>query len=233
MLDGKTVLAVICARGGSKGLPRKNLRLLGGKPLIAWSIEAGRRSRHIDRLILSSEDEEIMATARAWGCEVPFRRPAALAGDESWIGDVLIHALDALDAPFDYLVLLQPTSPLRSAEDIDACLRICHETGAPACASVTEPAKSPYFCYAMEPGGRLVPLFAAHHLAHRRQDVPPAWVLNGAVFVSTVAAFRATRDFFKSEVAGHVMPPERSIDIDSESDLRQAERILAETLMPA
>ena len=135
MIDGRSVLAIIPARGGSKGVPRKNIRPLGGKPLIAWTIEAAHRSAWIDRLILSSEDQEIIDTACAWGCDVPFVRPAELARDCTPGIDPVLHALKQLPS-FDLVVLLQPTSPLRSAADIDRCIERCQRGGAPA--AVTE-----------------------------------------------------------------------------------------------
>ena len=149
MIHGKKVLALIPARGGSKGLPRKNVLLLGGRPLLAWSILAARGSAHVDRIVVSSEDREIIETAREWGAEVPFVRPAELARDETSGMDVVLHALDQAGQGFDYVVLVQPTSPLRTPQDIDACLERCLETGAPACVSVCEPAKSPHWMYTL------------------------------------------------------------------------------------
>src|SRR5262249_46947636 len=125
MIGSSRVLAIITARGGSKGLPGKNIIDLGGKPLLAWSIEAAHRARHVDRLILSSEDDDIIAVAKKFGCEVPFRRPREFATDAAMIDPVLTHALDHLDEAFDYLVLLQPTSPLRTAADIDGPIKLC------------------------------------------------------------------------------------------------------------
>jgi CMP-N,N'-diacetyllegionaminic acid synthase len=115
MINGKTILGIIPARGGSKGIPRKNLIIFGGKPLMAWTIEAGLQSHYIDRLILSSEDEEIIAVAREWGCEVPFIRPAELSRDDTPGIEPVIHAIKTLKTSYDYIILLQPTSPLRSA----------------------------------------------------------------------------------------------------------------------
>ena len=172
MIEGRSILAVIPARGTSRGLPGKNTLLAGGKPVIAWSIEAAQASRYVDRVILSSEDEEIMEMARQWNCEVPFARPPELATDAARIEDALLHALDTIVETYDYLVLLQPTSPLRSAEDIDRCLEICQRTGAPACVSVSEPRRSPYWMYRVEDDGRMEPLFDDGPEIHRRQDLP-------------------------------------------------------------
>nr|HPK54819.1 acylneuraminate cytidylyltransferase family protein [Smithellaceae bacterium] len=117
MIQGKTVLAIIPARGGSKGIPRKNITNLAGKPLIAWTIEEAKKSKYIDRLILSSEDNEIIQVAKEWGCEVPFIRPRELAEDDTLGIEPVLHALNTIKKKYDYVVLLQPTSPLRSVDD--------------------------------------------------------------------------------------------------------------------
>jgi CMP-N,N'-diacetyllegionaminic acid synthase len=150
MINGKTILGIIPARGGSKGIPRKNLIIFGGKPLMAWTIEAGLQSHYIDRLILSSEDEEIIAVAREWGCEVPFIRPAELSRDDTPGIEPVIHAIKTLKTSYDYIILLQPTSPLRSAEDIDDCINYCIQAKAVSCVSVTVAQPSPYWMYTLD-----------------------------------------------------------------------------------
>jgi N-acylneuraminate cytidylyltransferase len=142
MIDNHSVLGVILARGGSKGLPRKNVRDLAGKPPIAWTIEAGQEAEYLDRLILSSDDDEIMAVAKEYGCEVPFRGPDVLAEDDTSSMDALLHALDQVET-YDYVVLLQPTSPLRTADDIDSTIARCHQNGGTACVTVIETDKPP------------------------------------------------------------------------------------------
>lgn len=228
MIDGKRVLAVITARGGSKGLPRKNVLEVGGKPMVAWSVEAGRQSRYVDRLILSSDDNEIIAAARAADCEVPFKRPDSLAGDAIPIQDVLIHALDNLAETFDYLVLLQATSPLRGAADIDGAIETCLRTGAPACVSVTTPGKPPYWMYHVDAEGRMERVVEPPAEANRRQQLPPVTVLNGAVYVVRVDWFRAERTFVTGETRAWVMPPERSVDVDTRLDLIFARALMAD-----
>lgn len=218
MIQGKRVLAVITARGGSKGVPRKNVRDLGGKPLIAWTIEAARSSQYLDRIILSSDDAEIIAAAKEWGCEVPFTRPAELARDETPGVEPVLHALTALQEQFDYVVLLQPTSPLRTAADIDGCLERCRELGAPACVSVTEPDKSPWWMYTLEENGRMRPLFPGDAAA-RRQDLPKVYALNGAVYAAERLWLERTRTFVTPETAAYLMPRARSLDIDTELDM--------------
>ncbi|MBF0137534.1 MAG: acylneuraminate cytidylyltransferase family protein [Magnetococcales bacterium] len=229
MIQGKRVLAVIPARGGSKGIPYKNICDLAGKPLLAWSIEAARACAYIDRCILSSEDAEIIATAQKWGCEVPFVRPMELARDESPTIPVLIHALDALAERYDYLVLLQVTSPLRDPADISACLEICERERAPACVTLVETHQNPQYMYRLDPVGHMAPILGPKSgTAHiRRQDLPKVYALNGAVCVARVAWLREHRTFLGDSTLGLVMPPERSLDIDTPLDLTLVRAVLA------
>ena len=225
MIQDKKVLAVIAARGGSKRLRRKNVLEAGGKPMVAWSIEAGQGSRYIDRLIVSTDDDEIMDIARRWNCDVPYRRPDGLAGDSARIEDALIHALDNIDDDFDFLILLQATSPLRTAADIDACLKFCDESGAPAAITVSEPMKSPYWMFRLDETGRMLPLIDGVNVPI--PDPPSTYVINGAVYVARVPWFRDQTKFFTAETLAYVMPPERSVDVDSEIDLLTARAILS------
>ncbi|TAN63278.1 MAG: acylneuraminate cytidylyltransferase family protein [Magnetospirillum sp.] len=227
MIGGLSVLALITARGGSKGLPGKNIRPLGGRPLVAWSIEQARAATLVDRVVISSDDPAIIAAAVAAGAEAPFIRPAALADDSASSADVAAHALGLLDRSYDLLVLLQPTSPLRSAADIDACIRrVAEDAGIPSCISVTPSAKSPYWMQTMDAEGRLSPLLEVP-AATRRQDLLPVYVPNGAVYAVRVEWFLERRAFVGAGSVGHVMPPERSVDIDTLLDFKFAEAVLA------
>ena len=226
MIGEARVLAVVAARGGSKGLPVKNLADVGGRPLIAWSIDAGRASRYIDRLILSTDDAAIAAAGRRLGCEVPFLRPAELASDDARIEDGLIHALDAVGESFDLLVLLQPTSPLRLGADIDGCIEQCAQGDTPACVSVCEPSNSPYWMVRLDAADRLSALYPDWFDSPRRQELPTVYAQNGAVYVARVPWFRRHRTFFAAETRGYVLPPERSVDVDSQLDLWLAEACL-------
>lgn len=223
MIKGKSVLAIIPARGGSKGVPRKNIRPLAGKPLIAWTIAAAQKSAYIDRLIMSSEDEEIIGVAKTWGCEAPFVRPAELARDETLGIEPVLHALDTLPG-YDYVVLLQPTSPLRETADIDGCIARCAEGDAPACVSVSPPVQHPYWTYRIDGEGCLSPLF--DNIPDRRQDLPAVYALNGAVYVARTADLRQTRDFLMPGAVAFVMPDARALDIDTPADLTIAECLL-------
>ena len=224
MIGGRSVLAVIPARGGSKGIPGKNIRAVGGKPLIAWTILAARASRHIDRLILSSDDPEIIDVARQFGCEVPFVRPAELATDEAPGTAPLVHALEAMPGA-DYAVLLQPTSPLRTGEDIDGCIALCADREAPSVVSVTRSEKHPAWMYKLDEG-RLRPVLGQVSESTRRQDLSPVYSLNGAIYVVAVEPFKRHHAILSEQTLGYPMPAERSIDIDTPLDLEIADFLL-------
>lgn len=225
MIDHRSVLAVVPARGGSKGVPGKNVRPLAGKPLIAWTIDEARKSRLIDRLVASSDDEGILAVARDHGCETPFVRPSELAGDDTPGVLPVLHAVEALPG-FDIVVLLQPTSPLRSVTDIDDCLRLLAEKGG-SVTTVTENSKSPYWMYRLGDGDRLQPILKDDEGPVRRQDAAPTYALNGAVYAVDVDWLLAERVMVKAgRTLGVRMPHERSVDIDTELDFAWAEFLI-------
>lgn len=217
MIGDRKVLALLTARGGSKGLPGKNIRKAGGKPLIAWSIEAARGAACVDRLVLSSDDEHIIEVARAHGCEVPFVRPAELATDAASSMDVVRHALDQLTG-FDVVVLLQPTSPLRTAADIDSACELLSRTGAPACVAVCPVDQSPYWMYTTDAGGRLHPLLDTPHRTAQRQRQPEVFIPNGALYVASIPWLKVSGSFMTTETVAYCMPRERSLDIDTAED---------------
>lgn len=229
MYNGKTVLGIIPARGKSKGVPRKNMKRLGGKPLIAWTIEESKKSRYLDRFILSSEDEEIMLFARYLGCDVPFVRPVELAQDDTPGIEPVLHALETLPERYDYVVLLQPTSPLRTKEDIDRCIELCVKQNASSCVSVTESDKSPYWMYVLNEIGKITPLLETEKRYNRRQDLPKVYTVNGAVYIAEVGWLLSNRSFMSNETHGYIMPRERSVDIDTELDFKFAEFLLQNT----
>jgi len=230
MINGRRVIGVIPARGGSKGLPGKNIRPLCGRPLIAWTIEAARASRYLDEIVLSSDDERIIAVARLWGCSAPFVRPAELAQDDSPSVDAVIHALSQLPG-YEYVVMLQPTSPLRTSSDIDACIELSEESGS-ASVSVTENPKSPYWMYTIDAYGRMHPVLSRPEGFHRRQDLPRTYLLNGAVYVSGSSRLQEVRSFIDSETVAYVMPHRRSTDIDTLDDFLACERSLKSACDP-
>ena len=223
MIDGLRVLALITARGGSKGLPGKNIRPAGGKPLLAWTVDAARGSRYCDRVVISTDDEAIAAAALAHGCEVPFMRPDDLATDTASSMDVVMHALQNLPG-FDLLLLLQPTSPLRNSADIDAACELLLARQAPACVSVTPARESPYWMYSVGPGQALKPVVELPAGITRRQDLPVAYSLNGAVYLARTSWLQDSRSFLTSQTVALVMPAERSLDIDTLEDFEAFSR---------
>lgn len=224
MINESRVLAIVVGRGGSKGLPRKNVRELAGKPLIAWSIEAAASSRLVDRTIVSTDDPEIADISRRWNGEVPFLRPAEMANDTAPIIDAILHATDNIAEKYRYVVLLQATSPLRLGSDIDGALIHCGKLKAPSCISIVQAPKARW-TMEMDTMGRLV---LPPDITTRRQDLPETYQPNGAIYIAELEWLRRHRDFYAPEAVGYVMPPERSVDIDTMLDFRMAQALLTD-----
>lgn len=221
-------LAVIPARGASKRIPGKNLRPLAGKALLLWTIDAARHARSLDRIVVSTDDQAIARFARKGGVEVPFLRPANLATDTSAMIEVIRHAVQQLEAggmAVKTVVTLQPTSPLRTAEDIDNAVELFATDPGRAVVSVSPVVPSPDWWVRIE-DGTAVPL-AGQWPSSRSQDLPPTYALNGAIFV-TPRSLLDIGSLSGVEPRAYVMPRERSIDIDEESDWRLAEALLAD-----
>ncbi|MGE0254127.1 MAG: acylneuraminate cytidylyltransferase family protein [Alphaproteobacteria bacterium] len=224
------MIALVPARGGSKGLPGKNLRPLAGRPLIVHTLEAALAAGTIERVVVSTDDDEIIRVARGVpGVEVPFRRPPQLAGDDASAIDAYLHAVDCLElldgaAPSALCVLL-PTAPLRGAADIDAAVTLFRHRRAEVVLSVA-PAKPLAWHQHMAADGRLAPATGRASVANR-QDCPQSWLPNGAIYVLDMAALRRTRTYFGPATWGLPMPAERSVDIDTETDFLLAETLLA------
>ena len=224
MYNHKKILALITARGGSKGIPRKNIKLLGGKPLICWTIDAALRSQYIDRLILSSEDSEIIEIARMAKCDVPFIRPNKLAADESSSMEVIMHALEQVDEKYDYLLLLQPTSPFRTAQHIDGIITSCLDQEAGMMISVAKMKKHPMFMYQLN--GRFLQPFIASRQQLRRQDMPAAYEHNGALYLAEIALLKRAKSYTISEACAFIMSGAVNLDIDDEKDWQYAEYLI-------
>ena len=220
-------IGLIPARGGSKGIPGKNIKPIAGKPLIAWTIEAALRSALLDAVVVSTDDAEIAAVAREAGAMVPFLRPAALAQDSTPGIDPVLHALGLLPE-FAAVLLLQPTSPLRSTGDIDACLQLAKSRQALTVVSVSEPDTHPYWTYRLGDDQSLQRFVDAAPVA-RRQDLPPVFALNGALYYAQSEWLRQSKRLVGAETVAYVMPRERSVDIDNLLDWRLAELLLKES----
>lgn len=225
MIADKTILGVIPARGGSKGIPRKNIMNVAGKPLIAWTIEEALKSKYIDRLILSSDDEEIIQIAMKWGCDAPFVRPSELAQDDTPGVAPLLHAIGEVTG-FDYVVLLQPTSPLRTVEDIDGCIELCISQYGDTSVTVTKVEKSPTWMYRVNLDFTMSPYVNTEFQVKRRQDADELYVLNGAVYVAQCKNLIKRQTLITSNTKGFIMPGERSFDIDSEYEMIIVEALL-------
>lgn len=224
MIQDKKVLGVIPARGGSKGVPRKNIRKVAGKPLIAYTIEVALHSRYLDKIIVSSEDAEILEVAKEWGSEF-LVRPAEFAQDDTPSIDPVLHTIENYPG-YDYVVVLQPTSPLRTTQDIDTAINHCLLLKAPSCVSVCESQETPYWMFTLGPDMKLAPLIPAQ-LPSRRQYLPQAYLLNGAVYVAEIEWLVLKRDFISDQTVAYVMPIERSLDIDTQIDLDVLIRLLS------
>lgn len=219
------ILAITPARGGSKGIPRKNIKQLAGKPLIAWTIEAALQAQGIDRVIVSTEDEEIGSVAKQYGAEVPFMRPLALAQDDTPGIAPVLHAIEQLP-DYDWVLLLQPTSPLRSTGDIEGIIQFCRDEGAPSAVSVTEVSKHPFWMYQRDDRKRLQPLIPNRQEIARRQDLPSTYALNGALYLARRDWLIDNQGFIGPETLGYVMPKERSVDLDSPIDWQWLEYLI-------
>jgi CMP-N,N'-diacetyllegionaminic acid synthase len=220
------ILGLIPARGGSRAIPRKNIKRLNGKPLIAWTIEAALRSNSLGSVVVSTDDEEIARIAAELGAEVPFMRPRELARDDSPSIDLVLHALDQLPG-FESVVLLQPTSPLRTTEDIDGCIELASDRGALSVVSVSPVGTHPFLMYRLGENQRLEKLVYGPPVS-RRQDLPPVFALNGAVYFAGAEWLRQYRTFVSGDSIGYVMPAERSVDLDTLLDWQLAELALTE-----
>jgi N,N'-diacetyl-8-epilegionaminate cytidylyltransferase len=228
------VTGFIFARGGSKGVPRKNVKLLGGKPLIAYAIEAALGSKFIKRVVVSTDDAEIADVARQHGADVPFMRPADLATDKASEWLAWRHAINAVNAeqgqaPLDVFVSVPATSPMRIAADVDACVETHLASKADVTITVTEAHRSPYFNMVVLDDAQQAKLVMANagQAVTRRQDAPP-------VYDITTVAYAARPDFvlnangiFEGRCAATIVPVERSLDIDTEYDWQLAEFLIS------
>lgn len=221
------ILALITARGGSKGLPRKNVLPLRGKPLIAWTIEAALGCHYGLRVLLSTDDPEIARVGVEWGAAVPFLRPAELAADHSDHFSVAQHALAQLENMPEYLLLLQPTSPLRTSADLDAAIALAQAKNAAAVLGVTPVKQHPMICKTIGDDGVLLDFLPPPKNAYlQRQALPPVYAPNGAIYLVKTDMLLETRSFTPSGTYPYIMPAERSLDIDTAWDLQLAEWIL-------
>lgn len=227
MIDKKKVLGVIPARGASKRLPRKNILPLSGKPLIYWSIKSALECDYIDRLIVSTEDPEIASISELYGAEIPFLRPDTLATDEVTTIEVITHLLNKLrkkEEYYDYIVLLQPTSPLRNSNHIKSALEKIIERKANAIVSVCEAEHHPFWCNTL-PEDKSMDNFLRKDLHNlRSQDLPTYYRLNGAIYICRSNTLLLENTFLPSKgCSAFIMSQKSSIDIDTQEDFMLAQ----------
>jgi CMP-N-acetylneuraminic acid synthetase len=226
---GLKIMGLITARGGSKGVPRKNLVPLGGRPLISYTIDAALESGLVDRLLVTTDDAEIAEVSRKLGAETPFVRPPRLSGDWDPTYPVVVHAVEWMaeheDYVPDYIMVLQPTSPLRSSKDIQKAVAIALENDADGVISVYEPKQHPFWMFELTEDGRFPDFDPRTRELTRRQSLKPQYMLNGAIYLVKREVILRQDHFYTDRTHALVMPLRRSMDIDSLADVRIAELI--------
>ena len=221
----KTFLAIIPARGGSKRLPRKNILDLCGKPLISWSIEAALKSKYISKVVVSSDDEEILNISSNFGADI-IKRPYELANDTATTFDTVKHTIDNFEN-YDYIVLLQPTSPLRNEKHIDEAIELLEEKQADAIVSVCEMDHSPLWSNTLPEDGNMRGFLREEILNKRSQDLEKYYRLNGAVYICKTDKLLENKSFFlKDNIFAYIMDKKNSIDIDEEIDFEIAKVLI-------
>lgn len=231
MAEGNSggVLGLIPAKGGSTRLKRKNIVELGGRPLLAWTAAAALESGVMDRVVLSTEDEEIAAIGRELGLDVPFMRPDHLALDPAGVDEVALHLVETLESEgenYQTLIYMLPTCPFRTARHIQEGFALFQDQGCDFMISVAPFPHTPFAALALEEGGVLRPHFP-EYFGKKSQEMPDAYRPNGALHIMDVEAFKKAKTSYPEGVRAYVMGPEESLDIDSEDDLAQAEALLA------
>jgi CMP-N,N'-diacetyllegionaminic acid synthase len=231
MYKNKTFLAIIPARGGSKRLPRKNVLNLNGKPLIAWSIEAGIKSNYIDEVMVTTDDDEIEEVSKKYGATVPFKRPEELADDYATRPEVIKHTIeyyrDELGKNFDYLVFLQPTSPLRDAKDIDSAIEFLFQKNGDAVVSVCELEHPIHWSGTLLEDKNMSKFLDNVAVQSRSQDLEKYYRLNGAIYICDVQKFLEEGCvFLKDNIYAFEMAQKKSVDIDTKLDFKIAEVLM-------
>lgn len=226
MNSNKKVVALIPARGGSKGLPGKNVRSLNGKPLIAWSIELAKGCRLIDKVVVSTDSQEIADISSSYGADVPFLRPPELATDKASSKSVVEHCIATLDESYDILVLLQPTSPLRTLETLEACILSCAES-AKTVISVSQSKKPVEWMFYRRSSGFDYVLDGIDKPT-RRQDCKSVHYVDGSVYCFPISTFFESEDLFNQDSLTVVSRADESIDIDTIEDFQYCEFLIKE-----
>lgn len=229
MIDNKKILAIIPARGGSKGIPKKNIKAVSGKPMINYTIEAAKECEYIDKVIVSTDDEEIAEISMRAGAIVPFLRPDEMATDEAPLIDVVMHAVEFYERKaerYDIILLLQPTSPLRTSEDIQKALEYFIRKGEKPLASVSEVFENPTLVRTFGEQNELKKIVDGED-AVRRQDMKKFYRINGAIYINSMKELNENTNFHENSL-GYVLPREHSVDVDEPQDIVVAEYYLSQ-----
>lgn len=230
MINGKKILTIIPARGGSKGIKNKNLINLNGKPLILWTIETAKKINHLDKIIVSTDSRKITELAEEHGINVPFRRPKYLATDKSSSVDVILHALEWHEKKgfyFDIVLLLEPTSPLRESKDIINAINLMISKDAKSVVGISEvKSNHPDFTYSKNKNNFIKPFFTKKPSLSRRQDTKTLFFLEGSVYASYTETFKKELSFYHDKTVGYQFSKIKSIEIDDEEDLYITEALM-------
>lgn len=234
MYKGKKILAVIPARAGSKRLPNKNIKSLCDKPLIGWSIVAGANSNYVDKVIVSTDSDEIASVSKQFGADVPFLRPQELATDSASSFDVVKHAIDFLSSQgnlYDVVILLQPTSPLRNFKDLDSAIEFFYSKNANSVTSVCEVEHSPLWSNVLPNNFSMRNFIRKSIKGKNSQGLKKYYRLNGAIYICNIERFLIEKSFISNKRSfAYIMDQQNSVDIDTELDFLVAETILANRL---
>ncbi len=231
MYKNKTFLAIIPARGGSKGLPGKNIKVLSGKPLISWSIDAGLKSKYLDEIMVSTDSEEISVIARKYGAIVPFLRPSSLSSDTATSFDAINHTIDfyriELQKEFDYIVLLEPTSPLRKYDDIDNAIEQLFNSTADSIVGISKTEdQNPAFLIEKNEKNYIFGYEDKDMKPLRRQDIKDVYFFEGTIYISKIDILLEKKTFYHDNTIGYEVPKYKSLEIDDMDDFIMVEAIM-------
>ena len=231
MYKNKRFLAIIPARGGSKGIPNKNIMDICGKPLVAYTIEAGKKSKYIDEIMVSTDSHIIKEVAEQYGAKVPFLRPELLSDDSAKSIDLVLHAIDfyiSNNTNFDFVILLQPTSPLRTYAQIDEAIEKLMDNSGDSLVSVREADENPVLMRSIA-DGKLKEVISFQGPNLRRQDLPTFYIFNGALYINSIDMLVHKKSFIDEDTIPYVMSKESSVDIDTKLDAKLVEFIIKES----
>lgn len=220
-----SLLAIIPARGGSKRILKKNIKMLAGKPLISWTIDVAKKAKCIDEIFVSTDDLEIANISESCGIEVPFLRPAKFSTDNSMSIDLVLHTLENFRR-FDWVLLLQPTSPLRSSLDIENIYKLCIESNASSAVSICEISRNTKWLYQIDDKQKIFPLNNYSEDFFSKENASKIFTLNGALYLTKTEFLKKNKSFINKDTLGYVMPREKSVDIDTLEDWKLAEYYL-------